>query len=82
LVFWAGARLFISGIEILYQGKIFISYVLQCPKDSPPCFRCHQAGQSLGQDGAHYPSWDQNNSSFIFVDIVSISGRFLLKKEF
>lgn len=31
---------------------------------------------------AHYPCWDEKHSSFIFVDIVSISLRFLLKKEF
>lgn len=31
---------------------------------------------------AHYPCWDEDHSSFIFVDIISVSLRFLLKKEF
>lgn len=48
------------------------------------CFSCHQEGGKMGMMGlwAHYPCWDEDHSSFIFVDIISVSLRFLLKKEF
>ena len=38
-------------------------------------FSCHQEGGKMGMMGlwAHYPCWDENHSSFISVDIVSIS---------